>query len=74
MVAITGLGLGNATQEPILRSHVERWLATDEAKSLGVRGFRRVHRDGALEIALLAPRDRDRVEREWEEEERELEE
>ena len=74
LVAITGLGLGNATQEPVLRSHVEHWLKTPEAKHLGVLGFHRVHRGGALEIALVTPRDRGRVEREWEEEERELEE
>jgi DNA-nicking Smr family endonuclease len=74
VVAITGLGVGNATQEPVLRTHVEHWLQTPEAKHLGVLGFRRVHRGGALEITLVTPRDRDRVEREWEEEERELEE
>jgi DNA-nicking Smr family endonuclease len=55
VVAITGRGFGNRLQEPILRTKVEAWLASDAAKLLGVRGFRRVHRDGALEIAL-APR------------------
>ncbi len=73
LVVITGLGMGNASQAPILRTHVERWLGTAEARSLGVRGFRRVHRDGALEVELVVPRDRERVEREWEEEERDLE-
>lgn len=73
LVAITGLGIGNAAQEPILRSHVEHWLASREARHLGVLGFRRVHRGGALEISLVTPRDRTRVEREWEQEERDLE-
>ena len=72
LLAITGLGLGNAGQEPILRQHAERWLAGQEARRLGVVGYRRVHRGGALEIELLAPLDRGRVEREWEAEERDL--
>lgn len=71
LVAITGLGFGNATQEPVLRTQVEHWLASDEARHLGVLGFRRVHRGGALEIKLVAPHDRARVEREWDEDERE---
>ena len=56
VVAITGRGFGNRLQEPVLRTKVEVWLAGDEAKRLGVRGFKRVHRDGALEIDLGAPR------------------
>ena len=56
VVAITGRGFGNRLQEPVLRTKVEIWLASAEAKRLGVRGFRRVHRDGALEIDLGAPR------------------
>lgn len=74
LVAITGQGLGNATQTPLLRSHVEHWLAGQEAKHMGVLSFRRVHRGGALEISLVTPHDRKRVESEWDEEERELEE
>ena len=57
MVAITGRGFGNRLQEPILRTKVEAWLASDAAKLLGVRGFRRVHRGGAFEIDI-APRGR----------------
>src|SRR5689334_15949521 len=67
LIAITGLGFGNAAQVPVLRNHVEAWLAAAEAKKLGVQGFRRVHRGGALEIRLATPRDRSRVEREWQE-------
>ena len=65
LVAITGLGFGNPGQEPVLRTHVEHWLRGEEARHLGVQGFRRVHRGGALEIKLVVPRDRARVEREW---------
>lgn len=54
VVAITGRGYGNRLQEPVLRTKVEAWLGGDEAKRLGVRGYRRVHRDGALEIELTA--------------------
>jgi DNA-nicking Smr family endonuclease len=52
VIAITGRGYGNRLQEPVLRTKVEAWLAGEEARRLGVRGFRRVHRDGALEIEL----------------------
>jgi DNA-nicking Smr family endonuclease len=68
LIVITGLGLGNATQQPVLRGHVEAWLRGEEARRLGVLGFRRVSRGGALELSLLAPRDRERVERHLEEE------
>jgi DNA-nicking Smr family endonuclease len=68
LVAITGRGFGNREQVPVLRTYVERWLATDEARALGVLRFTRVHRDGAIEIALRAPRDRRRVEEEDDEE------
>ena len=54
IVAITGRGFGNRLQEPILRTKVEAWLGTEEARRLGVRGFKRVHRDGALEIELIS--------------------
>lgn len=67
LIVITGLGLGNAAQQPVLRGHVEAWLRSEEARRLGVLGFRRVSRGGALELALLAPRDRQRVERQIEE-------
>ena len=67
LVVITGLGLGNAAQQPVLRGHVETWLHGAEARRLGVLGFRRVNRGGALELSLVAPRDRERVERQLEE-------
>ena len=59
VLAITGRGFGNRLQEPILRGKVEAWLASEEGKRLGVLGFRRVHRDGALEIDLASRGQRD---------------
>lgn len=52
LVVITGQGLGNALQQPILRTKVEAWLAGPEGRRLGVRGFERVHRGGALRVRL----------------------
>jgi DNA-nicking Smr family endonuclease len=52
VVIVTGRGYGNAAQQPILRTHIEGWLAGAQAKSLGVLSFRRVHREGALEVVL----------------------
>jgi DNA-nicking Smr family endonuclease len=52
VIVITGRGYGNAEHEPILRGKVERWLATPAARSRGVRSFRRVHKEGALEVRL----------------------
>lgn len=72
LLAITGLGFGNPGQVPVLRSHIEGWLAGSEARALGVLGFSRVNRGGALAIRLVAPRDRRRIEREEQEEERDL--
>jgi DNA-nicking Smr family endonuclease len=55
-VLVTGRGYGNAKLEPVLRTKVERWLDTSEARGLGVRGWRRVARDGALEVRLATRR------------------
>jgi DNA-nicking Smr family endonuclease len=52
LVVITGLGFGNRRQEPVLRTKVEAWLRSDEARRLGVRSFERVHRGGALAVRL----------------------
>ena len=52
VIVITGRGYGNATHEPVLRGKIELWLATPAARSRGVRSFRRVHREGALEVRL----------------------
>ncbi len=57
LLAITGRGFGNRRQEPVLRGKVEEWLRTPEARRLGVRGVQRVHRGGALEIAIALPGD-----------------
>jgi DNA-nicking Smr family endonuclease len=51
-VLVTGRGYGNKRQEPILRGKMEAWLDGAQARSLGVRSWRRVARDGALEVVL----------------------
>ncbi|MCE9596308.1 MAG: Smr/MutS family protein [Planctomycetes bacterium] len=55
-VLVTGRGYGNAKQEPVLRTKVERWLDTPDARGLGVRSWRRVAKDGALEVTLASAR------------------
>jgi DNA-nicking Smr family endonuclease len=52
LLVITGRGWGNRTQEPVLRDHIEGWLAGPEGARNGVRSVRRVRRDGALEVTL----------------------
>jgi len=49
---ITGRGWGNRRQQPVLRGHVETWLRSPEARTLGVRSFRRVAKGGALDVSL----------------------
>lgn len=51
-VLVTGRGYGNRRQEPILRGKLEAWLGGAQARGLGVRSWRRVARDGALEIVI----------------------
>ncbi|MCK6448785.1 MAG: Smr/MutS family protein [Planctomycetes bacterium] len=58
-VLVTGRGWGNARQEPVLRTKLERWLETPDARALGVRQWRRVARDGALEVSLARRGSRD---------------
>jgi DNA-nicking Smr family endonuclease len=48
---ITGRGIGNDRGEPVLRDHVERWLAAD-GRRLGVKVFRRASHGGALDVEL----------------------
>jgi DNA-nicking Smr family endonuclease len=54
LLVITGRGYGNRTHEPVLRNHIEAWLGGGEARALGVEGFQRAHRGGALEVRLNA--------------------
>ncbi len=51
---VTGRGLGNDRGEPVLRDHVERWLAGD-GRRLGVKVFRRASHGGALDVELSNP-------------------
>lgn len=50
--AITGRGLGNRAQEPVLRTAIEAWLAGPDAARLGVAGFTRAAKGGALDIRI----------------------
>jgi DNA-nicking Smr family endonuclease len=52
VLVITGRGLGNKKGKPVLRGYVETWLAGPAGRRLGVRGFRRESRGGALEVEL----------------------
>lgn len=49
-LVITGRGMGNRTQTPVLRGQVEAWLRSTAARPFGVSHFRRVARGGALEV------------------------
>jgi DNA-nicking Smr family endonuclease len=52
VLVITGQGLGNALHKPILRGKVEAWLTGPEGLRLGVQGFERTSRGGALLVRL----------------------
>jgi len=52
VLVITGQGLGNALHKPILRTMVEEWLLGAQGQRLGVQGFERVSRGGALRVRL----------------------
>lgn len=52
LLVITGQGFGNALQKPILRGKVEAWLSGPDGKRLGVLGFERTSRGGALLVRL----------------------
>jgi DNA-nicking Smr family endonuclease len=52
VLVITGKGLGNHSQKPILRGKVERWLSGPEGRRAGARGYRVVSEGGALEVEL----------------------
>jgi len=52
IVVVTGRGMGNAKQQPILRGRVEAWLKGPEGRRAGVQGFERTARGGALLVRL----------------------
>lgn len=58
LLVITGRGLGNRTQQPVLRGKVESWLRGPDGKALGVRGLDRAKGGGALlvHLGLTGPR------------------
>ena len=52
VLVITGRGWGNLEQAPVLRTEVEAWLRGPEARGLGVAGFERTAKGGALLLRL----------------------
>ncbi|MBK7643068.1 MAG: Smr/MutS family protein [Planctomycetes bacterium] len=52
VLVITGQGFGNALHKPILRGMVEKWLLGPDGARLGVVGFERTSRGGALLVRL----------------------
>jgi DNA-nicking Smr family endonuclease len=52
LLVITGRGLGNRTQQPVLRRRVEEWLRGPEGTRAGVRSFALESRGGALRVRL----------------------
>ncbi len=58
LLVITGRGLGNAAQTPILRKKVEDWLRGPEGRRSGARSIQRTARGGALLVGLEHPGNR----------------
>jgi DNA-nicking Smr family endonuclease len=56
--AITGRGLGNWTQQPILRQHVEDWLRSPKGARYGVADVQveRSSGGGSIRVQLRRPR------------------
>jgi DNA-nicking Smr family endonuclease len=54
LLVITGRGLGNHLQRPILRARVETWLRAEGAR-FGVQGWVPTSRGGALLVRLRMP-------------------
>lgn len=52
VLVITGRGIGNHAQKPVLRTRVESWLRGPDGTRLGVRGFQRTAQGGALLVQL----------------------
>jgi DNA-nicking Smr family endonuclease len=49
---ITGRGLGNHAQEPVLREKVEKWLRGPEGRRAGAGTFERRNKGGALLVKV----------------------
>ncbi len=52
VLVITGRGMGNRLQQPILRTHVEAWLRGPHGARAGVVSFEQHSRGGALLVRL----------------------
>jgi DNA-nicking Smr family endonuclease len=55
LLVITGRGIGNRTQQPILRTRVETWLKGAEGARSGVVAFELASKGGALLVRMRAP-------------------
>ncbi|MFT7485474.1 MAG: hypothetical protein ACI9F9_001324 [Candidatus Paceibacteria bacterium] len=55
LLVITGRGLGNDSQKPILREKVEAWLRGPEGRRAGARSLQRTNKGGALLVRLASP-------------------
>ena len=51
-LVVTGRGMGNREQRPILRERVEAWLRGPEGRRAGVRHVERRAKGGALLVRL----------------------
>jgi DNA-nicking Smr family endonuclease len=54
LLVVTGRGWGNERNEPVLRTKVEHWTRTPDARERGVLGFERSQKGGALRLRLKA--------------------
>lgn len=52
LLVITGRGLGNHAQEPVLRKMVEKWLKSPEGRRAGAGTFERRNQGGALLVKV----------------------
>jgi DNA-nicking Smr family endonuclease len=52
VLVITGRGMGNRLQQPLLRTQVEAWLRGPDGVRAGVVSFTQEHRGGALLVRL----------------------
>lgn len=52
VLVITGRGLGNRLQQPVLRTRIEQWLRSTDGERAGVLSFTLESRGGALLVRL----------------------
>ncbi len=55
-LVITGKGYGSPGGRSVLGPGIERWLKSEEARSLGVAGHRKAKGGGAIEVSIKRSR------------------